>query len=139
MYSPYNEYKRQSVMTMTQGDMIVKLYDECIADMTLALESFQEEDPGVRASTRVSMLRKASDIIRYLRSILNMDIEISQSLSDLYDFFLTHLLDANRKVIKEPIEDVVEMMSELRSSFFEANNRPVSKQMPNSVFSQAFS
>ena len=32
--NPYQQYQRQSVMTMTQGEMLTKLYDEVIKQMS---------------------------------------------------------------------------------------------------------
>lgn len=116
MYNPYQEYKKQSVMTMTPGDMIVKLYDECIADLRLALIYMEEN----KIEERFSSLKKAREIISYLREILNMDIELSNNLFALYDYFIAQILDANVHSKKEPVQEVIGMLADLRNGFYEA-------------------
>ena len=44
MQNPYARYKEQSVMTMTQGDMINLLFDEVINRLNKGLVSLEQND-----------------------------------------------------------------------------------------------
>ena len=46
MQNPYARYKEQSVMTMTQGDMINLLFDEVINRLNKGLVSLEQNDYG---------------------------------------------------------------------------------------------
>jgi len=113
----YQEYKKQSVMTMTPADMLIKLYDECLAMLQLGVMYMDENN----IEQRFESLKKAREILCYLREILNMDYEISQNLFALYEYYITQIVDANTHVKKEPILEVIEMLTELRDSFVEAD------------------
>ena len=40
--NPYQKYQQQSIMTMTQGEMLIKLYDEVIKQLN-AVKQFNLE------------------------------------------------------------------------------------------------
>jgi len=81
--NPYQQYQRQSVMTMTQGEMLTKLYDEVIKQMSGAKICLTEKDlSGVN-----NALQKAQRILFYLKSTLDFKYEISRAESkDNSDF-----------------------------------------------------
>ncbi|RPF48380.1 flagellar protein FliS [Hydrogenoanaerobacterium saccharovorans] len=113
MMNPYEKYKQQSVMTMTQGEMVVRLYEEIINQLSRAVNCIREKDiEGTNAS-----LQKCQRIINYLKSTLNFKYEVSSNLSSLYDFFNEQIIKSNLKKDTQPIEEILPLVSELKDTF----------------------
>ena len=115
--NPYQRYQQQSVMTMTPGEMLLKLYDEVITQLT-AVRQFNEEKDYEKSN---ASLKKAQRMIRYLDQTLDPQYEISGSLSALYDYFIRRLVDANLHKDNAPIDEVLPMISDLRDTFAQAD------------------
>ena len=115
--NPYQKYQQQSVMTMTPGEMLLKLYDEVITQLTAA-KQFNEEKDIQKAN---AAFQKAQKILRYLDQTLDPQYEISASLSALYDYFIRRLVDANLRKDNGPIDEVLPMVAELRDTFAQAD------------------
>lgn len=113
----YQQYKQQSVLTMTQAEMLLLLYDECIKRLLLAEKALDNED----FETFDAAVQRTKDIITYLTNILNHEYEISQSLYRMYDYFQYELgrLQAGRK--KEIIAELKPKIKELRDAFQQAD------------------
>lgn len=115
--NPYQKYKQQSVMTMTQGEMVVKLYDEVIKQLAAACVAIDEKNlPDANAA-----LLKSQKIVNHLRTTLNTSIEISNNLEMLYEFFVNKMVTANVKKDKSHVEEILPLISELRESFAQAD------------------
>lgn len=115
--NPYQQYKEQSLSTLTSGELLVKLYDESIKQMRIALNGLEKKDYGVVNES----LNKVQTILHTLDSSLNMQYEISANLHDLYIFISKELRDANLKKEGSHIEDCIPLMRELRDSFEQAD------------------
>ena len=115
--NPYETYKQQSVMTMTSGQMLILVYNELIKQLSLAQKAFDNHDiPEINRS-----LQKSQVIIHELKGTLNFDYSISNNLSDLYDYFYSVILNANIKKDSSELQRVIEMASELKDTFSEAD------------------
>jgi flagellar protein FliS len=117
--NPYQEYKKQAVMTMTPGEMIIKLYDECLKMLNAGIIYIQEKN--IEACN--NSLKKAHQILNYMRSILNRDYELSNELAALYDYYVRRIITANIKKDIEPLEEIIPMIIDLRNSFYEADKQ----------------
>lgn len=115
--NPYEQYKKQSVMTMTQGEMLTKLYEEIIKQLNGAIVYINEKE--VMKSNEA--LQKTQRILNYLKATLDHKYEISDNLESLYDFFIQEIVHANIKKDIKPIQDVLPMIEELRDTFIEAD------------------
>ncbi len=64
-------------------------------------------------------LGKALDIVISLRTCLSMDDggEIAENLDALYEFMIAQITKANQFNEAEPIDDVVEMLREIKSAW----------------------
>ncbi|MCG7499159.1 flagellar export chaperone FliS [Vibrio sp. Of7-15] len=64
-------------------------------------------------------LGKALDIVISLRTCLSMDEggEIAKNLDALYDFMIRQIALANQSNTSEPLDDVVEMLREIKSAW----------------------
>ena len=121
--NPYQQYQRQSVMTMTQGEMLTKLYDEVIKQMSGAKICLTEKDlSGVN-----NALQKAQRILFYLKSTLDFKYEISGNLDALYDFFIERIVQANLKKDAAILDEIIPMIEDLRDTFVQADSNARSK------------
>ena len=114
--NPYQAYQQQSVMTMTQGEMLLKLYDETIKQLSAA-EIFIGEGSIEKTN---QALQKAQKIVNHLRATLDFQYEISNQLAALYDYFVRQIVAANIKKDVALIQEVLPMVTELRDTFAQA-------------------
>ncbi len=114
---PYQKYQQQSVMTMTQGEMLTKLYDEIIKQLSAAKQFIAQENPEEVNKA----LQKAQRILAHLQVTLDWKYEVSESLDALYDYFIRRIIDANLHKDEAPIEEVLPMITDLRETFIKAD------------------
>ena len=119
MQNPYAKYKQQSVMTMTQGDMINLLYDEIINRLNTGLLGLEVRD--FEASN--THFKKAQAIISHLESTLDGQYPVSQNLSSLYEYFNYQIIQANIKKNPDPVREVLPMIMELKEAFAQADKQ----------------
>ena len=112
-----NVYKQNQILNASPKKLVVLLYDGCIKNMKLAELSIAEKKMD-QANTA---LIKAQDIIAELASTLNFDQggQIAQDLSDIYEYLMTKLIEANRTKDISIIQKNREMMEELRDAWAE--------------------
>lgn len=112
-----DNYKKQSVYSMTQGEMLMLLYDELLKRLKRSKIRLQKED---YENFEADMIR-AKEIVRYLRKILNMSYPISSELSRLYTFYESHMsrIMASRKSTQ--IDELIPMIEDLKEAFYEAD------------------
>lgn len=117
MMNGYQQYKQQSVDTMTSGEMLILLFDGAVKNITLAELALQKQE-YTQFDTAIT---KTDKIIRYLRATLNMQYPISRDLDRLYEYFLYLLtrLRAGRK--QEVITELKGHLVDLRDTFKEAD------------------
>lgn len=63
---------------------------------------------------------RAQAILQELRSTLNMEIEMSENLENLYLYMMECLVDANLSKSNETLQDVLELATDLRDTWKEA-------------------
>ena len=80
----YQRYREDSLSTMTQGELLLLLFDELVKRLTQAeLELEREHYPAFEAAVDRSV-----KIIRYLDDTLDRQYPISQNLDRLYEYFV---------------------------------------------------
>ena len=117
----YQQYKQQSVDTMTSGEMLILLFDGAVRNVTSAGLALDRQD----YDTFETAVEKTDKIIRYLSATLNMDYEISKDLYRLYDYFLYQLSRLRAGRNKEITQELRKMLMELRDTFKEAAGQNV--------------
>lgn len=83
----YQQYKEQSIYTMTQGELLLVLYDELVKRLTRAEMALDKQD----YEAMEPLVQRGIDIIRYLDETLDFDYAISSNLHPLYNFFCYEL------------------------------------------------
>lgn len=109
-------YLEQKVMNARPEELTMMLYDGLVKFIKQAI-LFNEQKAFDKSSN--SNLR-AQAILQELRSSLNMDIEMSAGLEDLYLFMIQHLVDANVEKSNEKLEDVLTLATNFRDTWKEA-------------------
>ncbi len=111
--SVHQAYKNNSVSTASPGELTLMLYNGCLkflgkAKMAVAEKNIQEKNVN---------LQKAQKIIQELMVTLNMNIEISQSMMQMYEYMNHRLIEANLKNDMEIIEEVEGYALEFRDTW----------------------
>lgn len=106
-------YKAQSLNTMTQGELLLLLMDELVKRLMRGDLALQQGDmPLFEAS-----IQRCIDIVRYLDDTLDRRYEVSRGLHRLYDFFC---YDLNRIMLgrnKTELDKLRPMITDLRDTF----------------------
>ena len=120
----YNAYKKASVNTASQAELVVLLYEGAVKKLTSASSKFTPDGklPVGNIESFSSDVLRAQEIITELQVSLDMEKggEISRNLMALYIFFNDQLRSANISKNKEKIDSVLNMMSQLTDSWRQA-------------------
>lgn len=115
-YQAYKDQAVNAVDTMTQGELLLKLYDELVKRLTRAELALKKQDyPLMEAS-----VERGLDIIRYLDDTLDPQYPISHNLTRLYEYFCFELQRVKAGRNATELERVKTMTAELRDAFRQA-------------------
>lgn len=116
MASP-DVYRRVSIETASQGQLVLMLFDGAIRKAERAKESILAQD----LQAAHNHLVRAQDIIAELRNALDMSVgEIAKNLDRVYEYFDHLLVQANVNKDTAPIKECVEHMAAMRHTWAEA-------------------
>lgn len=109
----YNQYKEQSINTMTSGELLLLLYDELMkrlirAELALDQKNYELFDQSIQRS---------KEIIWYLDDTLDRQYPISVQLSRLYEYFTFQLSRVAASRNKKILEELKSYVNELRDAF----------------------
>ncbi len=115
--NPLNAYRQTRVKTASQGRLIVMLYEEAVKQLDIALDEMKK--PRKKLDKVHNSIVKTQDIITELMASLDFEKggDIAQNLYNLYMFFNQQLLDANMNKESSALQDVRNMMAELRDAW----------------------
>lgn len=120
----YNAYKKASVNTASQAELVVLLYEGAVKKLASASSKFGPDGklPVVNIESFSSDVLRAEEIITELQVSLDMEKggEIARNLMSLYLYFNDQLRSANISKNKEKIDSVLNMMSQLADSWRQA-------------------
>ena len=112
----YQQYKQQSINSMTSGELLLLLYDELVKRSTLASMALEKEDwPLFEGS-----VERCVDIISYLDETLDRQYPISQDLGRMYEYFTYQLGRIKIGRNKKELERLRPMLAEMRDAFHTA-------------------
>lgn len=114
--NPYKQYKTQSIMTMTQGELVVQLFEGCSKKLNTAIYYIENND-NEKAEEE---LYKAQRIVNYLNASLDRSVDISHNLAMLYDYFIRRIVKAKIHMDIDIINEIIPMIDGLGDSFREA-------------------
>jgi flagellar protein FliS len=96
-----------------KSQVLLMLYDGAIRFLAQALEALQSRD--YEGANR--FIVRAQSVIAELKSALNMEYEVAESLSKLYDYFNRRLIEANERKENAPLIEVQGYLKELRETW----------------------
>lgn len=112
-HNAFQQYKEQSVNTMTPNELLLLLFDELVKHLVrceLALQQGDFEQLDASAGRSI-------DIVQYLDDTLDHQYPISRDLHRLYDYFEYQLGRVKIGRNKEVLAEVKPMIMDLRESF----------------------
>ena len=115
--NPYQVYKNQSLQTLTQGEILVKLFEEASKQINFSILLTEKQD-AVGASNCVS---KAQKIVSTLRNSLDMHYAISINLAEIYLFVNDELGKALVDKDTETLKRLAGILDNLKDAFKEAD------------------
>ena len=113
VFNPYQQYQQNSVTSANPGQLTLMLYNGAIKFIKTAILCIEKKDIG-GANTAII---RAQDIILYLDDTLDPQYEISQNLSNLYEYIYRRLVEANISKNAAVLEEAVSMVGELRDTW----------------------
>jgi flagellar protein FliS len=113
----HKQYLSTQVSTADRLQLVVMLYDGAIKFLTQAKEKMAAQD----AAGKGLYIGKALDIIAELNASLNFKEgkEVAANLFHLYNFMSAHLTRANLNWDATALDEVVKLLSQLRSAWEE--------------------
>jgi flagellar protein FliS len=108
-------YQETAICTQNRGQLVVMLYDGAINFLKQSIADLEQGDyasKGIR-------IAKATDIIIELNTVLDLDKggQVAQNLRSLYNFMHHHLSEANLKKDATMVQDVINLLEELKQSW----------------------
>jgi len=115
--NPYLQYKEQSIQTLTQGEILVKMFDQIIKQLNFSKIYIGKKDyQGANDA-----IKKAEKLILFLKVSLDKQYPIADELEQMYDFLNEHLVQCNITKNVSEIDKVMPIISDLRESFYQAD------------------
>ena len=112
----YQQYKQQSVNSMTPGELLLLLYDELVKRGTIASIALDKADyPTFEAA-----IDRCVDIINCLDETLDRQYPISRDLGRMYEYFTYQLGAIKIGRNKRELEQLRPMLAEMRDAFHTA-------------------
>ena len=112
----YQQYKQQSVNSMTPGELLLLLYDELVKRGTIASIALDKADyPTFEAA-----IDRCVDIINYLDETLDRQYPISRDLGRMYEYFTYQLGAIKIGRNRRELEQLRPMLAEMRDAFHTA-------------------
>ena len=109
----YQQYKQQSINSMTPGELLLLLYDELVKRSTLASIALDKQDwPTFEAA-----LERCMDIVNYLDETLDHQYPISRDLARMYDYFTYEMGRIKLGRNKKELDRLRPMLVDMRDAF----------------------
>lgn len=117
MLNPFEQYKQNSINTMTKGELLLMIFDELIKKLNYSIVLIENND----FEQSKIYLEKSKKIINHLTVTLDEQYEISQNLSELYFFFNKELIKASCFNDSKYIKEIMPIIKDLRNTWAEAD------------------
>ena len=109
----YQQYKQQSINSMTPGELLLMLYDELVKRSTLASMALEKENwPQFEEA-----MDRCIDIVNSLDETLDRKYPISRDLSRMYDYFTYEMGRIKTGRNKKELARLRPMLVDMRDTF----------------------
>jgi flagellar protein FliS len=116
-------YKQESVLTMSPGEIVVALFDECLKTLAYAKEHINNKNYPAKSECFI----KAKKILNYMIASLDMKYPIANELLRLYEFYIWEITRINSSNNTEQIDTLIGMITDIRDGFKGASAQSAGK------------
>ncbi|MBF0705143.1 flagellar export chaperone FliS [Alkalihalobacillus hwajinpoensis] len=116
MKNPYQTYQNNAVATASPQELTLMLYNGCIKFIRLSSIAMEKGDMEAKNTNII----KAQNILYELRSSLNMEMELSQTMDSLYEYMISQLVTANIQNDSSILKEVESLAEEFRNTWKQA-------------------
>lgn len=118
--NPYEAYQKKSVMTMTPGEMLSKLYDKVLKELLASKMNIEKRDVHLYSEIDIS-LQKAQTVLKYLKTTLDFRYDVAKDLDMMYDYFISQIMQAYIHKDPAPLDEIVPMITTLQETYEKAD------------------
>lgn len=111
----FQAYQENAMNTASPGDLTLMLYNGCLKYIKLAKLAIENNNIEEKHNNNL----KAQNIINELMVTLNMDIDISKNMLQMYDYIHNRLVEANMKNDLAILDEVEGFVTEFRDTWKE--------------------
>ena len=109
----YQQYKQQSINSMTPGELLMLHYDDAVKRSPLASIALDKQD----WPTFEGAMDRCIDIVNYLDETLDRQYPISHDLSRMYEYFTYQMGRIKIGRNKAELERLRPMLADMRDAF----------------------
>lgn len=120
----YQQYKQQSVGSMTPGELLLLLYDELVKRATMASIALEKG----QFDAFEAAVDRCTDIVNYLDETLDRQYPISQDLSRMYEYFTYQLGRIKIGRNQKELEQLRPLLVDMRDAFHIAEKNSSAQQ-----------
>ena len=118
MNDPYSKYLENQVTTATPGKLLVMTFDAAIRFARIAAEKMKE---GKLDEQSANIIKVQNILIELISSLdMRVDSQLAANLQSIYNFMVDRLTQANIRDDEAALQEVIEMLTELRETWAEA-------------------
>lgn len=116
--NPYSQYMENQLTTATPGKLLVITFDAAIRFARVAAEKMSQH----KLDEQSKNIRNVQNILLELTSTLDSrtDPQLASNLQSIYTYMFDRLTYSNIKDDASALEEVTEMLTELRNTWAEA-------------------
>ena len=123
--NPQDAYIRQKIMTASPVELIVMLFEGLKKDMFQAQRAIRKND---MENAKLKIMH-AQDIVAELASSLDLNVEMSADLLDIYEFVIIEL----ESVFNNKDADKLDALMEIAGTFKDTWNEIQAQQTPGGL------
>lgn len=114
--NPYERYKQQDLETSNRQELVGKLFNEASVSLKRAVHAIEQK----KFEAANEHIKKSEIIVNTLDKSLDMQYDIASQLKALYGYMHRRMLEANLKKDIGILNEVSEILIELRDAWAEA-------------------
>lgn len=128
--SGYDAYKNNEISTMSQGKLIVMLYDGAVRFLNIAIENMTPR----RYEIVNKNIIKAQEIINELMTSLNVDEggKLANDLLAIYIYIKKRLIEANIEKDSAILKEIIRLLNDLKGAWDEIARKEASGSLSQS-------
>lgn len=113
--NPYAAYQNSKVLTASPAELTLMLYEGAIKFGNIALMGMEESNYEKTSNNII----KVQNIISEFLTTLNYKYEVAKDFEIVYKYIMDKLVEANIKKEKEPLEEALGHLRDMRNNWVE--------------------